>query len=395
MSCRASIRRRRLLTLSRSSTLVSGSNLNPGIGFKGRRRNDEEIILYVNSADRDPTEIISKFKVYVPDAPVFPINASVRVQAFSACIPNSGSFLRNEEVKLTFANDLFDLINGKLPPNQPPSHFLNGDYDPSETLDAKHMCFERSITTNYLYFDKHTNKMINNSNDTWIMIETSSDLGKKVYGFPTEAERPKLQFFVRSFIETLLSSSIDQAFRDRIELAKKKLIELSKSDRNVFILAPVTDPTYQPITPSQNLPAHINYGKFTYEYNLSNNQTGTVVLDVPACAFPNPIQMIPKCYYIRLMELFRNVKESVEYDPYKVENTAHSTIIAMVPANAGYMNVNTWDNPNNYSVEFDNIQDIRSFELILCDENGCMVVPEFDWSVGLRFFWTPEDNHVR
>lgn len=129
MSCVSSIRRRRRLTLARSSAHVSRSNVNPFIGNAGHVRTEDTYHLFLNSAYRKNDETSSNFTIKFPDGPDFPVNSIVKFHITNASIPYSFYTFENEKINFEIKSTLngVRLLKGET--------VLNGNYTAEELND--------------------------------------------------------------------------------------------------------------------------------------------------------------------------------------------------------------------------------------------------------------------
>lgn len=381
MSCRASIRRKRLLIPGRSTSLVPSSQVNPRIGYKGQRRNFEEFLVYVNSADRDPVDTSSSFTVKIPDGPVFPINSRIQVQVFAASIPNTFYYLQNEYVEVSVYKDIPSIVaNAK--PERDIKRWLNGTYDPQNDTDLAVM--STSSTSGFdLFFDRRTKHFMNRNKDKWIKIKVSSAAGRLAYGFPDEIIRSQISSYFSGVISSLGQNTI---------IAQLATI---LSDENVMLLAPNPDIDFVGSS-NEALSNSANLRKTTIVQQDSN---GTKIfektLPFTMAIAPRPSIFIPLCYYINMDCSFENVFETTDMDARKISNCTQSQTLCMIPVTSDFYSVLTYMNDINMYQEFTNRQDFKQFRITITDENGIEVSPNLDWSLGIRIRWEPEDHFAR
>lgn len=353
MSCRASIRRTRMLIPGRSSSYVIGSQLNPTIGFRGGNRNREEYHFYCRSSDRLPNETMARFTVRVPDGPVIPANSNVKLQVFAASIPNTLYLLKFAVVKIAWSPIATDLIGtfDNLTCSKATKLF-NGYYDMTDPEQSVFFTqwYNNQLPVDLLYFDVRSGKLINRTN-YYIRIDIEDERARKAFGYPTLTQRSALEQFLlsRGFPLTLLQ------YPETIIL-----------------------------TPFPNFLAWTTNEPFVYDDSILSFKV----------AMPNPMVLIPATLYIRMSERLDYTFESEPISTDLRTNAVHSNIVAMIPCSAGFGQMLTYANDFIFT-EITARQDFKEFVVQLCDEDGNEVVPELDWQMGLRLVYRAEDRLAR
>jgi hypothetical protein len=349
MSCVQGIRRSRRLTTARSTSSLIRSNVNPLIGYRGKARSENELTLFVNSADRDASESANLFKIKIPEGPTFPINSVVKYQLFQASLPAHIYYFNMEKVVYSYS------VSGTA---YTTTKYLNGFYDMSDFVaesnpgvysspqdmtvpSGNYICYVNYSSTNYalvLGYDKRTGKIFNNRS-TPITITVSSEKGRLAFGMPEGV-----------LVHTLAGS-------------------------------PVKEP---------------DDGSSVYDQRAKYARDGSYAFtdwDWNNYAMPFPMQQMPTCLYVRINEVLETTYETKESE-YNC-NTSRSDILAQIPVNAGFGGIITYLNADTmYEVPLKS--DCKELELSLVDEYNLPVdLHGFDWQCVLRVFWQSQDFSAR
>lgn len=128
-----------------SAANFENSNYDPFIGFKGQRRDRQELSIYINSSCRSTSETATNFTLYLPETPLIWKNSVTYAQVAHASIPNSVyQFYTDVTWTLTDSSNV-DITKT----------FPAGSYDLLNQSDLQTMFSVNSVQ----YFDYDTNKL--------------------------------------------------------------------------------------------------------------------------------------------------------------------------------------------------------------------------------------------